>query len=433
MLVWMLLEQAMSTLSARRVETLKEPGFYGDGDGLYLSVKPSGAKSWILRTVVHGKRRDLGVGSADFVALGEARDKARDWRKIAREGGDPYASRNAKAITFEEATAEYHRLVSQSFRSQKHAAQWMTGMKRHVFPAFGERMISTIGVVDVRKALEPIWIGKHETARKIKQRIEAVFDWARAEGHYGPENPARGIKRALKPQPRNPTHLAAMPWSDLPAFYKSLTARDGVSARTLQFIILTAVRSGEAREARWVEFNGNLWTIPANRMKTGRTHVVPLAPEAVRILDEMRGFDPVYVFPARSRTESGASKPQSINVFRALYDRMGCDGFTTHGFRSTFRDWCGEETDAPREVAEAALAHMPGQVERAYRRSTALERRRVLMDQWAAYAISDIPCKPTSIPASEPIRFKPRKRPSIIKRSRPTFSPTTSFTHPAEG
>ena len=312
----------MSKLSARRVDTLKEPGFYGDGDGLYLSVKPSGSKSWILRTVVHGKRRDLGVGPSDLVSLAEARDKAREWRKVAREGGDPHASRNAGTITFEQATAEYHRLVAQSFRSQKHAAQWMAAMRTHVFPAFGQRMVSTVAVLDVRKALEPIWISKHETARKIKQRIEAVFDWARAEGHYGPENPARGIKRALKPQPRNPTHLAAMPWTDLPAFYESLNEREGVSARTLQFIILTAVRSGEAREARCEEFKGNVWTIPAHRMKTGRVHVVPLAPEACRILGRVRGLDKEFVFPQRSRTPDGAGKPQSINVFRALYGRM---------------------------------------------------------------------------------------------------------------
>jgi len=381
----MLLEDGMSKLSARRVETLKEPGFYGDGDGLYLSVKPTGSKSWILRTVVHGKRRDLGIGPADLVSLAEARDKARGWRKVAREGGDPYASRNAETITFEEATIEYHRLVAQAFRSGKHSAQWLAGMKKHVFPAFGDRMIYTVGVVDVRKALEPIWINTHETARKIKQRIEAVFDWARAEGHYGPENPARGIKRALKPQARNPTHLAAMPWADLPAFYESLNERDGVSAKTLQFIILTAVRSCEAREARWDEFKGNLWTIPAHRMKTGRTHIVPLAPEALRILEQVRGLDPVYVFPQRSRTEDGLGKPQSINVFRALYQRMECEGFTTHGFRSTFRDWCGEAADAPREVAEAALAHVPGQVERAYRRSTLLDHRRALMERWAEF------------------------------------------------
>lgn len=387
MLVQMLLEDGMSKLSARRVETLKEPGFYGDGDGLYLSVKPSGAKSWILRTVVHGKRRDLGVGPSDLVSLAEARDKAREWRKVAREGGDPHASRNTGTITFEEATAEYHRLVSQSFRSQKHAAQWMAGMRKHVFPAFGDRMVSTIGIVDVRKVLESIWISKHETARKIKQRIEAVFDWARAEGHYGPENPARGIKRALKPQARNPTHLAAMPWTELPAFYKLLNEREGVSARTLQFIILTAVRSGEAREARWEEFKGNLWTIPAHRMKTGRVHVVPLATETIRVIDRVRGLDSEYVFPQRSRTPSGAGKPQSINVFRMLYKRMEREEFTTHGSRSTFRDWCSEEAEAPRELAEAALAHVLGQVERAYRRSTLLERRRDLMERWARYVI----------------------------------------------
>lgn len=375
----------MSKLSARRVETLKEPGFYGDGDGLYLSVKPSGSKSWILRTVVQGKRRDLGVGAANLVSLAEARDKAREWRKVAREGGDPIASRIAATLTFEEALRAYHKIVSQAFRSEKHAAQWLAAMKTHIFPALGDRALNTITISDVRKALEPIWTPKHETARKVKQRLEGLFDWARAEGFYEAENPARGIKRVLKPQPRIPTHLAAMPWKGLPAFYEALNERDGVSARTLQFIILTAVRSGEAREARWAEIKGNVWTIPASRMKTGREHVVPLSPEAVRVLDKVRRLDSVYVFPQRSQTEEGASKPQSINVFRALYDRMGVEGITTHRFRSTFRDWCSEAADAPREVAEAALAHVPGQVERAYRRSTLFDRRRALMDQWADY------------------------------------------------
>ena len=384
----MLLEDGMSKLSARRVETVKEPGFYENGDGLYPSVKPSGAKSWILRTVVQGKRRDLGVGPSDLVSLAEARTKAREWRKVAREGGDPFASRNVATVTFEEATAEYYRLVAQSFRSQKHAAQWMAGMRTHVFPAFGNRLIATVGVVDVRKALEPIWIKKHETARKIKQRIEAVFDWARAEGHYVPENPARGIKRALKPQPRNPTHHAALPWTELPAFYESLNERVGVSARTLQLINIIAVRSGEAREARLEELKGDVWTIPAHRMKTGRAHIVPIVPEALRVLDQVRRLDKEYVFPQRGRATDGAGKPQSINVFRALYLRMGCEGITTYGFRSTFRDWCSEVAEAPREVAEAALSHVPGQIERAYRRSSLLDRRRVLMEQWAFFSTS---------------------------------------------
>ena len=382
----------MPKLSVRRIDALKDPGFYGDGEGLYLAVKPSGSKSWILRTMVQGKRRDLGVGPASLVSLAEARDKAREWRKIARDGGDPFASRNQKILTFEEATHEYHRLVSQSFRSQKHTAQWLAGMRRHAFPILGDQMIDTIGVADVRRSLEPIWVNSHETARKIKQRIEAVFDWARAEGHYNSENPARGIKRVLKPQARNPTHLPALPWTDLPAFYKSLDERDAVSARTLQFIILTAVRSGEARGARWNEFKGNLWTIPSDRMKAGRVHVVPLSAEAVRILERVRGLDPTYVFPQRNRTLDGMGKPQSVNVFRALYQRMDRDGITTHGFRSTFRDWCAENADAPRELAEAALAHMPGPVERAYRRSTLLDRRRSLMEQWATFTTNS--CSP---------------------------------------
>lgn len=375
----------MSKLSARRVETVKLPGFYGDGGGLYLSVKPSGTKSWILRTVVRGKRRDLGLGSAELVSLAEAREKAREWRKVAREGGDPTTQGKLGKLSFEEATTEYHKVLSQSFRSEKHSAQWMAGMRTHIFPAFGDRLIGTIEVVDVRKALEPIWTSKHETARKLKQRIEAVFDWARAEGHCVGENPARGIKRALKPQPRLPSHHAAMPWEAVPSFYEALEKRGGVSERTLQFIILTAVRSGEAREAQWREIDGNTWTIPAQRMKTGRTHVVPLSTEAMRILDKVRGLDALLVFPQRARTPEGKGKPQSINIFRLLYDRMAMSNITTHGFRSSFRDWCAEATEVSREIAEAALAHVPSQVERAYRRSNLFEQRRTLMERWAEY------------------------------------------------
>lgn len=385
----------MSKLSARRVSSLKEPGFYGDGGGLYLSVKASGAKSWILRVVVHGKRRDLGIGSAYLITLAEAREKAHDWRKIARSGGDPFASRNG-TITFEEAATEYHKIVAQSFRSEKHAAQWLSALRTHTFPSLGDRMLDTIGVTDVRKVLEPIWTDKHDTARRIKQRVEAIFDWARAEGHYDLENPARGVKRVLKPQRRNPTHHAALPWNELPGFYKALDERDAVSARALQFIILTAVRSGEARGARWSEIQGTTWTIPDHRMKTARQHRVPLSPEALRILDRVRGLDCEFVFPQRSRGADGTGKPQSINVFRALYKRMGYDGLTTHGFRSTFRDWCSEEAGAPQEVAESALAHLPGQVERAYRRSSLFDRRKILMAQWATYATNARSPKPAN-------------------------------------
>jgi integrase len=176
-----------------------------------------------------------------------------------------------------------------------------------------------------------------------------------------------------------------MPWIEIPAFYDSLNTREGVSARTLQFIILTAVRSGEARGAQWSEIKGREWTIPADRTKTGRVHDVPLAPEALRILDQVRGLDRDFVLPRRSLSPDGTGKTQSINAFRALYERMGSKGFTTHGFRSTFRDWCSEAAEVPREIAEAALAHIPGQVERAYRRSTLLDRRRPLMERWAEY------------------------------------------------
>ncbi|MEB8387423.1 integrase arm-type DNA-binding domain-containing protein [Rhodobacteraceae bacterium KMM 6894] len=377
----------MYKLSKRRVDTVKEPGFYGDGEGLYLSVKRTGSKSWILRTVVRGKRRDLGIGSTGLVTLAEAREKARELRKIAREGGDPLAYRNSRSLTFQEASIEYHAIIAKSFSSEKHAKLWLSALKIHAFPRIGDQPLEEIGVTDIRMVLEVIWVKKHETARRVKQRMEAIFDWAKAEGHYTHENPCKGVKRALKPQRRNPTHHAALPWNEMPAFYKQLSAREGVSAYALKFIILTACRSGEVREARWDEISEGVWTVPSTRTKMRKPHRVPLSGEALHILGQVRGLDRHLVFPSHVY-KSGGVKPLSVNAFRALYKRMGCDGLTTHGFRSTFRDWCSDEAEISREVAEAALGHALGEVERAYRRSDLFERRRSLMIRWSEYADS---------------------------------------------
>lgn len=379
--------QVMPKLTARKVETLKEPGMHGDGEGLYLRVGPTLAKSWILRTVVHGKRRELGLGAASLVTLAEARETARKLRKVAREGGDPDTIRKREVLTFKDAALRVHKSLLPTWRSEGHGRRWISSLEHYAFPHFGDRPIHTINGADVMRALSPIWTGKHDTAKRVKQRIAAIFDWAKGAGHYPHENPVNGLKKALPAINIRPQHMKALPWQDLPNFMDSLGTRAGLSARTLEFLILTAARSGEARGARWSEVNGSVWTIPAERMKNGLQHRVPLSHEALTILESVRGLDDEFVFPSQKRAANGSARPQSDVVFKALMNRMKVEGITTHGFRSAFRDWCGESAKADREVAEAALAHSLGnKVERAYARSDLFERRKVLMDSWSRYA-----------------------------------------------
>ena len=377
----------MPSLTARKVDTLKTPGMHGDGGGLYLHVTSSGAKSWILRTVVHGRRRDLGLGSASHVALAEAREKARHYRKIAREGGDPDTIRKRAVVTFAEAANKVHANLLPTWRNAKHAETWLATVRAHANPIFGERPIDTVGTADVLKVLSPIWTEKHETAKRLRQRISTIFDWAKGAGHYPHENPVNGLKKALPTVKQRAEHMAAMDWRDVPGFMSELESRPGVSARTLEFIILTAVRSGEARGARWNEIEGDVWTVPGGRMKRGVPHRVPLSAEALAVLEMVRGLDEDLIFPSVQRDKRGEAKPQSVMAFKALFKRMGRNGFTTHGFRSTFRDWCSESAKAEREVAEAALSHASGnEVERAYARSDLFERRQALMATWARHA-----------------------------------------------
>lgn len=376
----------MAKLTARKVETLKGRGTYGDGGGLYLRIGPTGAKSWILRTVVHGKRKEYGLGAVSLVSLAEARDKARELRKIARDGGDPDTIRKRENLTFAEAAKRVHAGLLPTWRNRKHAETWLATVENYANPIFGDRPIDTVGTADVLKALSPIWTEKAETAKRLKQRLGTIFDWAKGAGHYPNENPVNGLKKALpKVKPSN-EHLAALDWRELPAFVSELREREGLSARTLEFIILTAARSGEARGARWSEIDGNVWTVPGERMKRGVPHRVPLAPEALAVLEQVQGLDEEYVFPSAHRANDGGAKPQSNMVFKSLLNRMGREGFTVHGFRSSFRDWCSESAHAAREVAEVALSHTTGdQVERAYARSDLFERRRTLMDSWGRY------------------------------------------------
>ena len=364
---------------------------YGDGGGLYLCVSDGGTKSWILRTTVYGRRRELGLGSAVLVTLAEARDEARRLRKVARAGDDPETVRNRETLTFAEAAKRVHEKLEPTWTNPKHAASWLSAVEAYAYPEFGKRPINKVGTPDILKVLEPIWTEKHETARRIMQRLSTIFDWAKVAGRYPFENPVNGVKKALGTVNAKPTHMASMAWSDLPAFMAELASRAGFSARTLEFIILTATGSGEARGARWAEIDlkQRVWNVPEERMKRRIPHRIPLSDAACEVLDRLKGMDDDLVFPSIQATKARKGRVQSVNVFQALLKRMERDGFTVHGSCSTFRDWCSEYAQAEREVAEAALSHTTGnEVERAYARSDLCDQRRMLMDQWGEYAIS---------------------------------------------
>lgn len=385
-------------LTVKGVDAKREPGMYGDGGGLYLRVSPTGSKSWIVRTVIHGKRRELGVGSVGLVTLAEAREKATELRKAARAGEDPDATRKAAAraskaaaardlMTFGKAAEAVHAKLLPKWKNKKHADTWLSGLRLHAFPILEKKSLEAITRTDLLKVLEPIWTSRVETGRRTRQRLYTIFQWAKGEGHLR-DNPVEQIGLGLTDVHKPKSHYAALPWRDVPAFWAQLAARDSVSSFCLRFLILTAARSGEARGATWAEIDlaGSTWNIPAARMKRAKPHRVPLAPEAAAILETMRGLDPVYCFPSPKRGKDGV-RPLSDMAFKLLFGRMGVDGFTTHGFRSAFRDWCSESARADPELAEAALSHSTGNaVVQAYARSDLFDRRRELMDAWARYA-----------------------------------------------
>jgi len=383
-------------LTHRTVQSIKKAGVHSDGGGLYLNVATGGTKSWILRTTVRGRvtpsgnpyRVEVGLGSVELVSLAEARDEALKLRKLARAGTNPLDERRKETLTFEQAARRVYDNLLPTWRNQKHANVWIASLEADAFPRIGSTHIDLLGTADVLAVLSPIWTTKHETARRVKQRISTVFDWAKGAGHYSHENPVNGLKRALPSVKRRATHLAALDWRAVPAFMDDLSKREGISARTLEFIILTAARSGEARGARWseIDFNDAVWIVPAERMKRGVTHRVPLSEKALGVLSHVRGLDDELIFPSIQRASDGGSREQSVMVFKSLFKRMGREGITTHGFRSSFRDWCSDSAHADRQVAEACLAHSLGDdVESAYLRSDLYERRRVLIQRWADF------------------------------------------------
>lgn len=380
-------------LKAVQVRNLKEPGRYVDGRGLMLVIGKDGSRKWVLRIQKDGRRRDFGLGTERDVSLAEARDEADKVRKQVRTGLDPVAEkRKLKLVipTFAEAARTCHAEHERSWKNKKHAAQWLTTLEEYAFPMLGALTVDKIDTPHVRAALLPIWLEKPETARRVRQRIGTVLDWAATKGYRSAENPVRGVTRGLPKQPKGQEHFTALPWREVPEFITKLkeTNKAGVLVKLLfDFLILTAVRSGEVRGARWSEFDleAKLWTIPKDRMKAGKAHVVPLSPRMLAILKEaatLRTDDApdALVFPGGK-----TGKPMSDMALTMLLRRMGVDA-TAHGFRSSFRDWAAEATNFPREVAEAALAHtLENKVEAAYRRSDFLEKRRKLMDAWASY------------------------------------------------
>lgn len=382
----------MPALTARKVETLREAGMYGDGEGLYLRVGPTGGKSWILRTVVHGKRRELGLGSAALISLAEVRERARALRRVARDGGDPDTIRKRGSMTLWQAAEAVHVQMLPTWRHPKTAASWLQTVRTYAKPTLGDRPVESIGTADLLAVLSPVWTEKHEAGLRLKQRLTTIFDWAKGAGHYPHENPSNGLKRALPRMSHRKQHQAALPWQDVPSFMDDLARREGLSARCLEFIILTAARSNEARGARWSEFDlkAATWTVSAVRMKRGLIHRVPLPPQALAVLETMRGLDADLVFPSPQRAKDGSARPLSDMVFKSLFNRMKREGFTTHGFRSSFRDWSSESAHVEREVAEAALSHTTGnEVERAYARSDLFDRRRKLMDAWGRFCAGE--------------------------------------------
>jgi len=372
-------------LTVKKIESLKEPGRYGDGSGLQLVVKKSGAKSWVLRTVVRGKRVDIGLGGLSYTTLQDARQKAYEYRSVARNGGDPRIKRGVHIPTFKELAEAVYEERLPTWKNKKHASQWINTLRDYAFDELGNLRVDNVDSSHVLKVISPIWSSKHETARRVMQRVGVILDVARAKKYREGENPISEIK-SLGVLPKintQPKHHSAMKWQDLPQFYSRLSERSETAAKALCFTILTAARTSETLGATWDEIEDDVWSIQPNRMKAGRLHEVPLSLEALEVLKTQVGVSGKIIFEGQKR-HCALSNMAMENVLRRM--EIKSMGVTVHGFRSTFRDWASEVAGTSREVAEAALAHNTmSKTEAAYARSNLLEKRRALMERWAQY------------------------------------------------
>ncbi len=386
-------------LSAIEIKGLTKQGLHAVGGvaGLALNVAPSGARSWIFRCVVGLNRREMGLGGYPDVSLSQARNKARELRDKVNDGIDPIEERRtakkqlresqSKKLTFDDAAKQFLATKKSEFKNKKHAGQWESTLKTYASPVIGNEYVSDIDINHIIRILEPIWFTKTETAKRLRGRIEKVLSWATVTKYRSGDNPARwmGHLDAVLPMPTKITkvkHHKAMPWQSIGSFISDLKKRDGISAKALQFLILTAGRSGEIRGANWdeIDFDSKMWIIPAERMKMDREHRVPLSKEALKLLESLNK-DPEnnLLFPSNS------GRILSDMTLSAVLKRMKIDA-TVHGFRSCFRDWCAEYTNHPTAVAEMALAHTIGnKVEAAYRRGDLLAKRKNLMQDWAKF------------------------------------------------
>lgn len=391
--------RAINKLSDLKVRSASKPGYLGDGGGLYLQISSSLTKSWVFRYQLAGKPREMGLGSILTFSLKEARERARRCRQLVAEGIDPIGERNAerqrqrlesaRTKTFDQCAVAFIDAHREGWRNAKHAEQWTNTLSTYASPEIGSNPVQDVDTAAVMRVLGEIWKTKPETASRLRGRIESVLDWATVRGYRAGENPARWRGHLDKLLPKRSKikkvrHHPALPYAEAPAFFASLHGQEGVAARALEFLILTAGRTGEVIGARWDEVNleDKIWTVPADRMKAGRPHEVPLSPQAAHILKaQLKVKTGDYVFAGRRPTEA-----LSNMAMLALLKRMGRTDLTAHGFRSTFRDWAAEQTSFPNEVAEMALAHVVGdKTEAAYRRGTLKNKRRNLMTAWADY------------------------------------------------
>ena len=380
----------MGQLTTAKVKALSTPGLHGDGGTLYLRVAPGGSRSWVQRIAINGKRRDIGLGPFPVIGLAEARRRAFNNRVAVANGQDPLAAkRRAKVPTFREA-AEYTFAANRPrWRDGKTAVNWMGAMVRYAFPIIGDKPVDAIDRTDVLKVITPIWTSKPALARKLRQRMRATMQWAMAHGYIEHNVAGEVIDGALPAMPAVKAHFRALPYREVSAALETIeSSRASVSVRAcLRFVVLTACRSGEARGVTWNEIDTEPreWRIPASRMKTNAEHRVPLSDAALAALELIRPLrdQSDLVFPSPSRP----GKPLSdMTLTKVLRDCGLADRATVHGFRTAFRTWASERTSTPHAVAEMALAHSVGSaVERSYARSDLFEKRRGLMNQWAAF------------------------------------------------
>jgi integrase len=379
-----------------------KPGYYSDGGGLYLKVSGAAGRSWVFRYRVAGRLREMGLGSAHTISLADARQAATECRKLRVQGVDPIDARRndrirakleaATGMTFRECAERYVAAHRVGWRNAKHAEQWRSTLATYTFPIFADLPVQAIDLGLVMKAIEPLWATKTETASRLRGRIESILDWAATRGYRTGDNPARwrGHLDNLLPKRtkvRKVQHHAALPYAQVGSFIEALHRQQGIAAMALEFCILTATRTSETIGARWeeVDLDGAVWTIPADRIKAGKEHKVPLPTPATAILRRLAAArSSAFVFPGGK-----AGRPLSNMALLALLRRMGRPDLTVHGFRSAFRDWAAELTNFPREVCEMALAHTIGdKVEAAYRRGDLFAKRRQLMEGWARYCLT---------------------------------------------